>query len=363
MEKVMHIQFWGNVNSIIRGSVDLDILTICYNMKRFLPIVASSGIKNGTTVNNGVIFHNFKEDLIKNRIFNKILNLKSFTFSYLINIIKIERPEILHLHNRHNLADAIVGKLPYSPKIICHYHRYFSTVPMPRTCDLLLTVSNSVKESIVCKTGTTKIIKAIDNPLSYEVINLKKKILGKGREEQENGFPIFMYPGGRQQHKGFNDLMKATAILNTRGIKFRLYLAGPNLEGYTPPFNNIENLGLLPPEDYLRKLEESVALVLPSLKEPFGLAIIEAMYLKKLVIATCSGGSGEYLNSENSIIVNPNDPVNLSIGLMEAINNVQRKSKEKQEKAFKDSKKFHPDIVTTQLETLYTQLINNTVNV
>lgn len=361
MEKVMHIQFWGDVNSIIRGSVDLDIVTICYNLKKFLPLVASAGIKDGTTANNGVTFYNFKEDLIKNRILNKILNLKAFTFSHLIGIIKAERPEILHFHNRHNLADAIVGKLPYNPKIVCHYHRYFSTVPMPRTCDLFLAVSNSVKDSIVCKTGTTKIFKAIDNPLSYEVIKLGKEILGKEREEKENKVPLFMYPGGYQQHKGFNDLIKAVEILNTKGVKFRLYLAGPNLEGYIPPFNNIENLGLLPPADYLRKLEESVALVLPSLMEPFGLAIIEAMHLKKLVIATCSGGSGEYLNSENSIVVNPNDPVNLSIGLMEAITCVKGKSKEKQEKGFRVSKKFLPETVVTQLETLYTQLINNTI--
>ena len=65
----------------------------------------------------------------------------------------------------------------------------------------------------------------------------------------------------------------------------------------------IENVG-----DYLNLFD---IFVHPSLKEPFGIAIIEAMYLKKPVISTNVGGPKNYIDHGVSGLLVP--PYNIEL--------------------------------------------------
>jgi glycosyltransferase involved in cell wall biosynthesis len=68
--------------------------------------------------------------------------------------------------------------------------------------------------------------------------------------------------------------------------------------------------------DALSILAAADLFVLPSLAEPFGLAIVEAMALSKPVIATNAGGPREIVEHQvTGLIVAPNDPEDLANAL------------------------------------------------
>lgn len=61
--------------------------------------------------------------------------------------------------------------------------------------------------------------------------------------------------------------------------------------------------------------------VLPSLAEPFGLSIVEAMALGKPVIATCAGGPVEIVaDGKTGILVPPGDPNKIAAAIREILN-------------------------------------------
>jgi glycosyltransferase involved in cell wall biosynthesis len=56
----------------------------------------------------------------------------------------------------------------------------------------------------------------------------------------------------------------------------------------------------------------------PSLREPFGLAALEAMALERSVVATTEGGPPEFVTPEAGVLVAPGDPAALRDALEQA---------------------------------------------
>ncbi|HXX53825.1 MAG TPA: glycosyltransferase family 4 protein [Thermodesulfovibrionales bacterium] len=351
-KKVLQVHFWGDVNSPLKGSVENIVMSLALAMKSYAPLIASLGEKNAKSVKDCITFYTFKEDRVKRRIFNKFFNLKVNTFSSLSEIINKERPQILHIHNRPVLVDKIIARLDYIPKVVCQYHRHFNEIIIPRHCDLILAVSNSVKEHIYRLTKTDRDIDVLHNPVPGGVLKV-----GDGLPSNRNPLPVMFYPGGNQEHKGFRELLKSVDMLNNEKVRFKLLLAGPKLGGYRPPFENVENLNYLAADRLYEKLAHSDILVLPTYNEGFSLAILEAMYLKKLVVSTYVGGNKDCLTTSNSILVRAEDPTSLYYGLKEAIGLMGQGSKTKQERAFETATGFLPAIIASRLETIYDRLL------
>lgn len=79
--------------------------------------------------------------------------------------------------------------------------------------------------------------------------------------------------------------------------------------------SNVRLLGFR--SDALSILAAADIFVLPSLAEPFGLAIVEAMALGKPVIATRAGGPREIVtHGQTGLVVTPEDPAELSAALL-----------------------------------------------
>ncbi|MCI4625530.1 MAG: glycosyltransferase family 4 protein [Candidatus Magnetoovum sp. WYHC-5] len=356
-KKVLHVQFHEDVHSIYRSSVDTVILTLMPEFKSYIPVVASVSYNNRVERDDlQVTFYTFTEDKLINRVFNKILNIGVFTFSRLPSIINNERPNIVHFHNRHNLVDRTIGRLKYLPKVVCHYHRHFKELNIPNSCNIILTVSENMKNYILTKTNSQIPIRVSYNPIPFDLLSMQV------REKMEVSYnePTIIYVGGSAHHKGFQDLMSTVELLDIENIPYKLLLAGTGLnkENFTSP--KIEVLGLLPHNKVLEHIMGADIFVHPAHIEPFGIAVLEAMYLKKLIVATHVDGLKEFLNNDNSIKVNPKDPKNLYKGMIKAFTLLSKhrdSANELQQKAFEDSKMFHPSLISRNLENLYDELL------
>jgi glycosyltransferase involved in cell wall biosynthesis len=69
------------------------------------------------------------------------------------------------------------------------------------------------------------------------------------------------------------------------------------------------------------------AFVLPSLYEPFGMVIVEAMAMKKPVVATSVGGIPEIITPETGFLVPPRDPNALAEKMNHVLKNPEKTSK------------------------------------
>lgn len=77
-------------------------------------------------------------------------------------------------------------------------------------------------------------------------------------------------------------------------------------------------VGTVPHEQIPDRIARSHVLCQPSLVEPFGLAILEAMAVGRSVVATRIGGPPEFVTAEAGVLVDPTDEADLVRGLAAA---------------------------------------------
>jgi glycosyltransferase involved in cell wall biosynthesis len=352
MYKAMQIHFWGNVENT-RGSVEKIVLSFAKYMTKFKPIVASKDDITRKYDTGNIRFYNFRENKIKNKIYNKILGLGVFTFEELISIIETEKPAILHFHNRQNLVDEVMDRLSYRPKVITHYHRHFDRVFIPYAADLLIVVSEEIRKHVVNNTDTQKPICVLPNPLPELLLTVR-------RREVKNDVPTLIYAGGIHRHKGFYELLDAVKRLGV-SENYKLLLAGSGLENYFSEIPQIVALGYLEADQYFSAVELADIVVMPSHCEPFGLVALEAMYLGKLLVASNSCGLSEFVDESCAILIEPKNSESLLNGLKRAIELIRSKDntlKEMRENARERSKHFMPSTVTAKLELIYNRMLS-----
>ena len=125
--------------------------------------------------------------------------------------------------------------------------------------------------------------------------------------------------------KGIQYLIEAISLLKQQGASFKLDIIG---EGeYRPQLQNMINQyglqdsvklrGRYSPEQLEMELPKYDALVLPSLRESFGIVLIEAMACGLPVLATRCGGPEYIVTSETGLLVAPGSSDELAKGLME----------------------------------------------
>ncbi|HZD86724.1 MAG TPA: glycosyltransferase [Gaiellaceae bacterium] len=129
------------------------------------------------------------------------------------------------------------------------------------------------------------------------------------------GPPRFLCIGALEERKNVVRLVDAFARLPEGTLTF----AGDGplrraLEGR----DRVRLLGRLPHDEIPRLLAESHVLAQPSLVEPLGQALLEAMACGRSVVATRIGGPPEFVPPEAGVLVDPLDADALARGLAEA---------------------------------------------
>lgn len=122
--------------------------------------------------------------------------------------------------------------------------------------------------------------------------------------------PLVLYVGRLVRQKGPDLLLDALPGMKNGGAKF--FFAGdggmrPYLENKARKSNGaVRFLGYLPDKDFVKLLNASDLVAIPSRNEPFGLVLLEAWSAKKCVVASDVGGLAENIdNFENGVKVYP----------------------------------------------------------
>jgi len=151
-----------------------------------------------------------------------------------------------------------------------------------------------------------------------------------GYKVKKNDVPVILFVGNLITYKGIVELLKAYESI-TRKIRVDLLIIGrgPLEKTVLEMKKLIERKNANANIIYIKRvvLSELICLMdsadivaIPSHWEMFGMVALEAMALKKAVLATCFGGISEIITSEvNGILVNPFDSHQLQSRLEELI--------------------------------------------
>jgi glycosyltransferase involved in cell wall biosynthesis len=144
-------------------------------------------------------------------------------------------------------------------------------------------------------------IEVIYNPILPELLN------GDVTGKKLNETPTFLYIGGDSFIKGFHILLQTLRLLGKQGIRAKFILAGAYNQQSVGILKSIVNnhdyldiqlLGKVEGKEILRLHQETWALLFPSItEEPLPYAVVEAMALGTIPIASKVGGVPEIVRS------------------------------------------------------------------
>ena len=141
-------------------------------------------------------------------------------------------------------------------------------------------------------------IEVVYNPLPPEIINAEPR-------KELDDTPTLLYVGGDSYVKGFHTLLNAVKELGKQKVKARIILAGEYGDDNLKTLNELRSrylglevsvLGRVSHDEVLKLHEKAWGLVFPSsVEEPLPYAVIEAMALGTIPIASSVGGVPEII--------------------------------------------------------------------
>ena len=352
------VDFHYNLVSQPDGSAQKVIKTLLFNLKgweRYGFGVKREG-RMEKRVEEGVHFFGVPEDRFKNWLFNKLFRAGKFTYSRIVKLLNRYQPQILHLHNRCELADPLYSRLNYRPILLCHYHRLFKEPVFPKSAARFIGVSQFLAEVLKGQIDRDRqnLVLSIPNPLPYDLLQFPRVNF----RPVEGKFQ-FLFPFGDDQLKGFDIIPPLLKYLEERKVGYRFHLTG-KVKGRLPEFfftsPNISVYGHLSREEFYQLLTEVDFLLLPSRREAFSLVILEALYFGVRPIVSEVGGIPEVVGAEYPFFISPHP----SPG--EILERFQRGAQlppvQWRELADLILLRFNPQKIAGQLEELYLSLLS-----
>lgn len=107
----------------------------------------------------------------------------------------------------------------------------------------------------------------------------------------------------------------------------------------------------------IRTLAEADIITVPSIFKGFGLTALEAMAVKRPVVASTAGGLPEVLGSDAGILVTPGDPVALSDALEKLIVDPDLRAQLGKAGRQRVEEKFELSRIATQLSEVYSDMV------
>jgi glycosyltransferase involved in cell wall biosynthesis len=239
--------------------------------------------KNGLKV--VVHFHNYAPI--------RYSSIKYYFESETLDVIKEFRYAVFHeFFIQKSVSRALLSPISYT--------LYLQSKKWISQADKVVCVSKRQAEIIADQApGLRDKIEVVYNPLPPEIINAEPR-------KELDDIPTFLYVGGDSYVKGFRVLLQALSKLGKQGVRARFILTNKystrSLEAlrrlsYKCGNLDIQVVGRIKYEKLKELHMEAWALVFPSIwEEPLPYAVVEAMTLGTIPIASRAGGVTELLN-------------------------------------------------------------------
>jgi glycosyltransferase involved in cell wall biosynthesis len=227
-----------------------------------------------------------------------------------------------------------------------------------KKCARIITITNQTK-NLYIKTFDERNISTI--PFGVDTDVFKPARLKERSEECE-----ILYAGSLYPLKGVPDLIRAIANVRKHGLKANLTIVGEGqqkeaLTALTRALGIEEHVkfeGFVPYSNMPQYYKRSDIFCFPTLGEPFGKAVTEAMACGKPVIATNVGGPAEIIQDEvDGLLVPPSNPEAIALQitrLIEDRNERRRLGERARETAVN---RFSWSIIAEKYHQLYSGLL------
>jgi glycosyltransferase involved in cell wall biosynthesis len=178
----------------------------------------------------------------------------------------------------------------------------------------------------------------------------------------ETSSPLFISLGRFVPKKGFHILIEAIKRLHEEGIAARLVLGGDGpekerLQKLAADLGISEHVrfhGWV--DDIADFLSQSDIFVLPSLDEPFGIVILEAMALGKVIVSTLTKGPREVLDNTCAYCCEPGDAISMSARLKEVLENREAAEQKAIIAWNRYTKNYSAEVVIPRFEEVYNSI-------
>lgn len=247
-------------------------------------------------------------------------------------LVKGWEPDIVHAHlpTAGVLARVVAPKgLVYTEHNVVTSYKPATRLANRATYGLnkaVIAVSQGVADSLGGYPGPEP--QVIPNGVStnprVEPVDIRRR-LGFGKDD-----PVFVHVGNIRPHKGHENLIAATAVLSASLPHARVVSIGS--EKFPGDLDRVnESARRAGVEDQIRfvgKVDDARpflaaadVVVNPSDAEGLPVALLEALSLRKPVVATDVGGvSSIVIDNETGLLVEPGDPTTLAEGMLKALN-------------------------------------------
>jgi glycosyltransferase involved in cell wall biosynthesis len=176
------------------------------------------------------------------------------------------------------------------------------------------TFSSVVRQSLIDDYGA--------DPRKIAVIGAGANVAPRDSAREDDGRTLVCV-GKDWVRKGGPVLLRAFEMLRKERPDLRLLIAGPTQQLALPP--GATNLGLVPFEEVERLLRRATVFVLPTLREPFGIAFLDAMLCGAPCVGTQVGAVPEILG-DAGVIVPPADAKALASAISSLLNDEARRA-------------------------------------
>ncbi|MDG1436971.1 MAG: glycosyltransferase family 4 protein [Rickettsiaceae bacterium] len=250
---------------------------------------------------------------------HSLLNLAPWCFLsrlYLWLLVVIYKPDLIICHGNRAISFSIYHKLKDIPIIgVAHNYSY----KYLRKCDYVFTVTSKLKEYLIEQGFDAKRLMIVPNMVKIQK-KYKTPIYRK---------PVIIGSFGRfVTKKGFTYLIEAIKLLNQNGCQVKLILGGDGKNKHSL-VKQVQDLRLAndvifhgwvtDKKQFFSKID---LFCLPSIEEPFGIILLEAMEYSKPIVATKSGGPEEIIrNSIDGLLAEAGSSVDLADKLQAVISN------------------------------------------
>ncbi len=179
----------------------------------------------------------------------------------------------------------------------------------------IATFSSRVKLSLVADYDV--------EPDRVQVVGAGANVFPDRVERRHDGDTLLFVGKGDFRGKGGEVLLRAFELLRARRPKARLLLAGPTEPLAVP--EGVTCLGLVPFSALPDLFAQATAFVLPTLREPFGIAFLDAMACGVPCVGTRAGAVPEILDEGRlGVLVPPGDEHALADALADLLEDPQR---------------------------------------